>query len=175
MDWPRIVLGSFKHSKIYKNVEPYFLENPDIDTLIGHSAGGSAVLELQKNHEDRQITPITYNAPVFERGSSDPMAWVTDDNKPLRFSTAWDPVSMLDYNSRVTYKAPDVNLDFARNAMNTYNNPNLENIKNSIQNGFKPILEQHSMTGTYSNPSTVKDFIESGVKTIAAINTATVL
>ena len=39
-----------------------------------------------------------------------------ENKKPLRFATAWDPVSMLDYNSRVTYKAPDVNLDFAKNS-----------------------------------------------------------
>ena len=44
-DWPKISLGAFKESKIYKNVEPYFKQNQDIDTAIGHSAGGSAVLE----------------------------------------------------------------------------------------------------------------------------------
>ena len=48
MDWIKIPLGTFKNSKIYKNIEPVFKEDPTIDTVIGHSAGGSASLELEK-------------------------------------------------------------------------------------------------------------------------------
>ena len=40
--------GLFKDSKIYKTIEPIFKNNTNIDTLIGHSAGGSAALELEK-------------------------------------------------------------------------------------------------------------------------------
>ena len=96
MDWPKISLGSLKIRKMYKNVEPLLKENEDIDTAIGQPAGGSAVLKLKHNYADRETTPITYNAPVFERGSSNNMDWITDDNKPLCFSSEWDPVSMLD-------------------------------------------------------------------------------
>ena len=79
---------------------------------------------------------------------------------------------MLDYNSRVTYKAPDVNLDFAKHAAKTYTNPNSENIVKTVKSGFPDILMgQHKMSGTYSNPSTATDFLESGAKTVIAGNT----
>ena len=32
-------------------MKKYILENPDIDTVYGHSYGGSAALELQKNYQ----------------------------------------------------------------------------------------------------------------------------
>ena len=48
-DWAKSPLGTFTNSKIYKNVEPFFKENEDIDTIIGHSAGGSATLESERN------------------------------------------------------------------------------------------------------------------------------
>ena len=48
LDWVKIPLGTFKDSKIYKNIEPVFKEDSKIDTVIGHSAGGSASLELGK-------------------------------------------------------------------------------------------------------------------------------
>ena len=48
MDWPKIPFGTFKDSKIYKNIEPVFKDNPQIDYVVGHSAGGSAALELEK-------------------------------------------------------------------------------------------------------------------------------
>ena len=54
------------------------------------------------------------HTPVFERASTDPMRWITDDSKPLRFATAWDPVTSLEYNNRLTYKAPHINLELAK-------------------------------------------------------------
>ena len=48
IDWPKIPMGIFKDSKIYKNIEPVFKNNPQIDYVVGHSAGGSAALELEK-------------------------------------------------------------------------------------------------------------------------------
>ena len=77
---------------------------------------------------------------------------------------------MLDYNSRVTYKAPDVNLDVAKNVVKTYTNPNY--IINNVKSGFPdPLMGQHKMSGTYSNPSTAKDFIESGANMVVAGDT----
>ena len=99
MDWYKIPLGTFNSSHIYKNIEPVFKDNPNIDTIVGHSAGGSAALELEKNFPDRNIKSITYNAPVFERASQ--------NKQPMRFAIAGDPVSMLDANAQTTYKAPD--------------------------------------------------------------------
>ena len=51
MDWPKIPFGTFKDSKIYKNIEPVFKDNPQIDYVVGHSAGGSAALELEKTFQ----------------------------------------------------------------------------------------------------------------------------
>ena len=81
--------------------------------MFWDSYGGSAALELERNHKERNITPITYTAPVLAKSNYD--SWIDEDRKPLRFANAWDPVSMLDYNSRITYKAPDANLDFTNN------------------------------------------------------------
>ena len=108
VDWVKIPLGTFENSKICKNAEKFYDENKEnITTVIGHSAGGSAALELGKHYPD--ITPITYNAPVFARANY--KSYINPDNLPLRFTSGFDPVSMFDYDSRVTHKAPDINLD----------------------------------------------------------------
>ena len=79
---------------------------------------------------------------------------------------------MFDYDSRTTYKAPDINLDFVKNAAKVNANPSVENIIHTVKDGLPdPLMGQHKMQGTYSNPSTTKDFIASGVKAIAAGNT----
>ena len=94
------------------------------------------------------------------------------NKNPLRFSAAWDPVSMSYYNSRVTYKAPDINLYFAKNAAKLYTDPNLEHIVKTVKSGFPdPLLGQHSMKNTYSHPSSAKKNIEAGSKMVAAGNT----
>ena len=76
---------------------------------MGHSAGGSATLELEKNYPDRKITSITYNAPIFER--ADPEKCFNENKQPMRFAVSGDPVSMFDMNARTTFKAPQFNLD----------------------------------------------------------------
>ena len=64
-DWVKIPLDTFENSNIYKNAEKFYNENKEnIDTVVGHSAGGIAAIKLAKNHSDSDITPITYNAPV---------------------------------------------------------------------------------------------------------------
>ena len=74
---------------------------------LGHSAGGSAILELERNFPERNMTTATYNAPVFEM--ADGNKWVDEDRKPLRFAVAGDRVSMLDGNAQITLKAADFN------------------------------------------------------------------
>ena len=172
-DWYRIPLGTFRNSNIYKNVEPYFKNHPEIDTLIGHSAGSSGIYELERNFPERKVKTIGYNSPVIERGGSNPMNWINDDDKAMRFSSAWDPVSMLDYNSRVTYKTPQINTELVKNIAKSYTNPNIKNVIDTIKSGFStdPLMGQHSMTGTYSNPSSVSDFIKTGVDAVVAGNT----
>ena len=75
-------------------------------------------------------------------------------------------------NARTTYKAPEINLDITKNVAKTCTNPSIENIINTVKDGFPdPLMGQHTMQGTYSNPSTVADFIESGTKAVVAGNT----
>jgi pimeloyl-ACP methyl ester carboxylesterase len=172
LDWTKIPLGTFQKSKIYKNIEPVFKEDDNIDYVVGHSAGGSATLELQNNLPDRKITSVTYNAPVFERASTDITADLRNDNKPLRFASGFDPVSALDMNARTTYKAPEINLDIVKNVAKTYTNPSLDDVINTVKSGFPdPLMGQHNMQGTYSIFSTATDFIVSGAKAIVAGNT----
>ena len=136
MDCYKIPIGTFKDSKIYKNNEPVFKNNPQIDYVVGHSAGGSAALEFEKTYPDRKITSITYNAPVFER--ADPNKILNENQRPMRFAISGDPVSAFDMNAQTTVKAP-----------------NFEKVD--------PTLGLHSMGG-YSNPSKPMDFIKSGIQ-----------
>jgi hypothetical protein len=163
MDWIKIPLGSFKNSKIYKNIEPVFKNDPDINIVIGHSAGGSATLELEKKYPERRITSITYNAPVFER--ADPEKILNPDKRPMRFAVSGDPVSMFDMNAQTTFKAPDFNLQAIKNIANVINEPSMKNIQKATQTGRPDItLGLHKMDGTYSNPSKPIDFVKSGLE-----------
>ena len=92
---PHIIITIY----FYKNAEKIYSENKDkVKVVIGHSAGGSAALQLHQKYND--IIPITYNAPVFaiSNGLSD----VDKSLKPLRFVTRFDPVSAFDYQARIT-------------------------------------------------------------------------
>jgi hypothetical protein len=173
-DWAKIPLGIFRKSKIYKNIEPIFVEDKAIDYVVGHSAGGSATLELGQNFPNRNITTVTYNAPVFEM--ADGGKWVDEDRKPLRFAVAGDPVSMLDSNAQTTLKAPDFNVEAVTNVVNAYANPSIENvIKVGRSDKFDPLLGLHSMSGSYSSPSTAKDFAKSALEGIGVAKTVGVV
>ena len=134
MDWYKIPLGTFSSSHIYKNIEPVFKNNPNIDTVIGHSAGGSAALELEKKFTDRNITSITYNSPVFERTNKN------QNQRPMRFAIAGDPVSMMDMNAQTTFKAPN------------FTDPT--------------VFGLHTINDSYSKPSSAMDFIKSGAQAV---------
>ena len=152
-DWSKIVAGSFRNSKIYKNAEPIFLNNPNINYVVGHSAGGSAALELEKNHTDRKMTSITYNAPVLEqtRRPGEP---------PMRFAVMGDPVSLLDRNAQTTYKAPVLNTGAVRDSYNMYMSPSLSNAFKLAHSAasFDPLMGLHSVEHSYSRPSTAYDY-----------------
>ena len=49
----------------YKDAEQVLQDNPNINTLIGHSMGSSVILELNKANNDKFVTR-TYAAPVFD-------------------------------------------------------------------------------------------------------------
>ena len=105
--------------------------------MVGHSAGGSATLELERNFPETKITSVTYNAPVFEQ--ADPDKLLDEDKKHMRFATSGDPVSMFDMNAQTTSKAPDFNVDAVKNIASANANPSIENVvKAANTSNFDP-------------------------------------
>jgi len=95
----------------YKDADKFLKQNSDIKQLIGHSMGGSVVLQLNKDNNNKFETR-TYSAPVF-----DVIPHNSNDPENERFKTLGDPVAIFDNNARVTFK-PTLNpLD-----LHSYNN-----------------------------------------------------
>ncbi len=53
--------GDVKKSYRYKEADRVLHQNSQVDTLIGHSLGGSVAHELQRNHPG--LRTVTYGAP----------------------------------------------------------------------------------------------------------------
>ena len=47
--------GDLRNSERYQKVQTQFENQGQIDTVVGHSLGGSVSLELQKNYPDRKL------------------------------------------------------------------------------------------------------------------------
>ena len=47
--------GDLKNSERYQKTQKEFENQEQIDTVVGHSLGGSVSLELQKNYPDRKL------------------------------------------------------------------------------------------------------------------------
>lgn len=98
VDWTdnfiHIPTNTYESSFKYKNAEAVLNKNPQVDTLIGHSAGGSAVLELNQNNNNKYKTR-TYSAPVFSLFKNNNE--INDNN--LRFRTQNDIVAYFDNNA----------------------------------------------------------------------------
>ena len=88
---------------IYQSANSELQSNPQVDELVGHSAGGSVLLELEKQYPNRFQKSRSYAAPVLSPFGNEKL----DDNH-LRFRTAFDPVAILD-NSAITVKKPSIN------------------------------------------------------------------
>lgn len=84
----------------YKDAEQVLEDNPNINTLVGHSMGSSVILELNKANNDKFITR-TYSAPVFDPFPND---WEKNDPNNERFRTKGDPVAFFDNNAKTIYK-----------------------------------------------------------------------
>ena len=64
-------------------------QKPQIANLVGHSLGGSSVLQLQKNNGEQTFKTYTYGAPAA--------SITTPDNKDNhRYRNYGDPISMFD-------------------------------------------------------------------------------
>jgi pimeloyl-ACP methyl ester carboxylesterase len=82
---------SLRYRNADKALNTNELLNPEqqITSLVGHSLGGSVILEMQKQYPDRTFKTTTYGAPVKSISTPDNI-----DNK--RFRNIGDPVSILD-------------------------------------------------------------------------------
>jgi hypothetical protein len=75
--------GDVKKSYRYKQADRVLRENSQIDTLIGHSLGGSVAHQLQRNHPG--LRTVTYGSPA--------VSW---NKGGERWRNQYDPVSMFD-------------------------------------------------------------------------------
>ena len=64
-------MAIFVTQKDIKKAYEAFQNRGEIDTVVGHSLGGSVSLELQKNFSDRIKHSRTYGAPVMDLMGSD--------------------------------------------------------------------------------------------------------
>ena len=70
--------------------------NPNITNLVGHSLGGSVILDIQKNKS--KMTSTTYGAPVIQIGTK----------QGNRYRFPFDPISYLD-NGAITVNKFNIN------------------------------------------------------------------
>jgi len=82
------VWGDVRNSERYQQAEEALKNNPQIDTIFGHSLGGSVALEINKNNDNKYKT-ITYGAPVLD------FSFNRDPNN-MRFRHPGDKISMFD-------------------------------------------------------------------------------
>ena len=86
--WEKIARFKTKESDIYNRAKTYLEDHPNLTNLVGHSYGGSAALQFQK--DDNKYQTRTYGAPVFDPIPRTP--W----HKPQRYCNKLDPVCVAD-------------------------------------------------------------------------------
>ena len=97
----KIPFGKTAHTQRYKDADALLAKNPHVSNLVGHSLGGAAVLELQKNHGDKTFKTNTYGAPTMTLKSPD-----NKDNH--RYRNYGDPISFFDRGAESHVKASAV-------------------------------------------------------------------
>jgi hypothetical protein len=96
-DTLKIPFGKTAEAQRYKDVDALLAQNPQVSNLVGHSLGGSAVLELQKNHGEKAFKTNTYNAPV--NSITRP-----DNINHHRYRNFGDIFSVLDRQAETSFK-----------------------------------------------------------------------
>ena len=94
----KIPLGLTRYSQRYQEAEKMLKDNPQIDSIVSHSLGGSVSLELAKNYPEKHLFTTTYGAPV----ASSSLQYGN------RFRAFGDPVSMFD-NGAITKMPIQIN------------------------------------------------------------------
>ena len=89
--------GDLRNSERYQKAVEALKNRGDINTVVGHSLGGSVALETQVEFIDRIIKSRTYGAQVFHLLGS-------DSETSERYRHCLDPFSTLDRSSKKTVK-----------------------------------------------------------------------
>jgi hypothetical protein len=85
-----------------RTADKYYRSHHELDTVIGHSLGGSVSLALEKKYKKQGDNPYgilqskTYGAPVLSGN-------VLGEKNPNRIRYFGDPISALDFNSTTVY------------------------------------------------------------------------
>ena len=119
-DWydniKNIPFGDITKNKRYKDADDHLKNNPNINRLVGHSAGGNIALELQKNYPNKNYKVVTYGSPIV---SLDPFK--ENKNNVESFKHNGDPIASLDmYANKVPIQS---NNPFTLHSYKGYNNP----------------------------------------------------
>ena len=87
-DWKLIPLGLVKYSTRYGEADAVLKDNPQVDTVIGHSLGSSVAAELNKQYNNK-FNAYYYGSPFLDLTFS-------RDPKNQRYRHPGDIVSMFD-------------------------------------------------------------------------------
>ena len=83
-------VGDLKTSQRYQSLDNYLQTNKGINELIGHSLGGSVILEKQQ--QDPSYTTYTYGTPVISLGN---------EGDVNRYITKYDFCTLFDRNAKM--------------------------------------------------------------------------
>ena len=89
--------GDLRNSERYQKVVEAFKNRGEINTVVGHSLGGSVALEIQSNFKDRITKSRTYGAPVLNLLGS-------DSENAERYRHWLDPFSVFDRSAKKSVK-----------------------------------------------------------------------
>jgi hypothetical protein len=92
-DWPRIGTWQTGHINRFGQVVFALNDNPQVDTLIGHSLGASTVAEMQRQTNNKYMARY-YGAPFLNINPFD-----APDPRNQTFRHPGDPVSALDHKA----------------------------------------------------------------------------
>lgn len=92
-DWPRIGTWQTGHIERFGQLTEALKDNPQVDTLIGHSLGASTVGEMQRQTNNKYLARY-YGAPFLNLNPFD-----GPDPRNQTFRHPGDPVSSLDHKA----------------------------------------------------------------------------
>jgi hypothetical protein len=121
-----IPIGQTAHTHRYVDAEKHL--NNNIKNVVGHSLGGAAALELQKNYP--HLRTVTYGAPVV----SSPF-----EGQNERYRNYTDPVSILDRGANMEYN--NLNSHSFTNFDRTTASPKIEYIVGNNENKYYDKIE----------------------------------